>query len=192
MREPGPSGKKADARKGATGRSADRPESLDARIIAEIREEITRQLRPFIEHRTAAVVINNHGGTLNTELSVARDTYQGNAGFVGPRAGDHATNAAVNQTQMQPFAEIDPQFLAADLRALRIAMMREAAANEDGDPDQALAIAPIAGAEKAAQTGDVEAAFRHLKAAGKWAVEIASKIGATVAEKAIEAAAGLS
>jgi hypothetical protein len=59
----------------------------------------------------------------------------------------------------------------------------------DVEHDQA--IASVGAAESAAKKQDGSGALQHLKAAGKWALDIATKIGTTVAAKAIQTAIGL-
>ena len=44
----------------------------------------------------------------------------------------------------------------------------------------------IAAAEQAANAGDKQGVLRHLKNAGKWAADIASKIGVNVASELIK------
>ena len=65
--------------------------------------------------------------------------------------------------------------------------MRKVAVEVEHD----LAIASVGAAEIAANNQDGEAALNRLKAAGKWALEMATNVGTTVAVKAIESAMGL-
>jgi hypothetical protein len=116
-----------------------------------------------------------------------RDLYTENKGFVGPKAGANATFYDYSQR----FDDVDIARLAKELGHLRTAMMREASQSEDDDPEQMIAVGTIAGAEKAAKGGDASATFGCLKRAGKWALEMATKIGASVAAKAIEDSIGL-
>jgi hypothetical protein len=58
-------------------------------------------------------------------------------------------------------------------------------AEETGHPKQH-AINAVAAAEEAAAQGDGPTVLRHLKAAGKWALGVAEKIGAAVAAEAIK------
>jgi hypothetical protein len=59
------------------------------------------------------------------------------------------------------------------------------------DAHHDISIAEIAKAEDAGKNGDTAGLLHHLKAAGKWAAEIASKIGVSIASKAIEDAIGM-
>ena len=58
-------------------------------------------------------------------------------------------------------------------------------------PSHYVAVGEVAAAEQAAQSGDQPAALDHLKKAGKWALEVATKIGSEVASAALKASLGL-
>jgi hypothetical protein len=98
---------------------------------------------------------------------------------------------AQNTVQRQHLSGIDLQLLTDELGRLRRAMMQEAVAADSSEPDQAIAISAVASAEKSAQAGDAPATLSHLKSAGKWAWDTATKIGVSVAAKALEGALGL-
>lgn len=119
------------------------------------------------------------------ELSVG-DQYNisGQAGAVGPNA--HAAHNTFNHAHQQVAAGIDLLALASELASLRASMRKEAA-----DVEHDRAIASIGEAETAARKQDGAGTIAHLKAAGKWALDTATKIGTTVAAKAIEKAIGL-
>jgi len=108
----------------------------------------------------------------------------GQVGAVGPNA--RAENNTFNQAWQNAAANIDMQALAAELAVLRASMRKEAT---DIEHDQA--IASIGAAEGAAKKQDGAGAISHLKSAGKWAFDVATKIGTTVAAKAIQTAVGL-
>lgn len=93
----------------------------------------------------------------------------------------HAEVVAVQQPGSQKNEEIDFEDLVSDLANLRRAM-RDRSSGE-GEHDEALG--QIAQAEKAAKGGDRPAVFRHLKNAGKWALEVATDIGVRVAAETI-------
>jgi hypothetical protein len=54
-----------------------------------------------------------------------------------------------------------------------------------------MSLANVAAAEKEAKAGNEEKAIDHLKKAGKWALDMATKIGVTVATEAIKGSLGL-
>ncbi len=58
-------------------------------------------------------------------------------------------------------------------------------------PEHDIVIGQVAEAEIAATAGDGPTALMHLRNAGKWALDIATKIGATLAAEAIKKAMGL-
>jgi hypothetical protein len=75
---------------------------------------------------------------------------------------------------------LDLEALAKELGVIRKAMRREAQT-----PAHDLALAKIAAAESAAMKSDIVAAFRNLRAAGPWALEVATTVGAEIAAQSI-------
>jgi len=129
--------------------------------------------------KAASVVIK--GGVLH----MTRDTYTVNqAGAVGPRAT--ATNVNFNNQAAQIASQLDMKILGPELERLRSELVKEAK-----DASHYEAIAAVAKAEEATKKGDGVGAVAALKTAGKWALDIATKIGVSVAEKAIQGAIGL-
>jgi hypothetical protein len=96
---------------------------------------------------------------------------------------DHVRAESIEQ---EVKSAIDFATLTSELATLRAAM-REAAATPDHDD----ALGEVAAAEKAAGRRDEAATFRHLKAAGKWALETSEKVGVGVAIAAIKYALGI-
>ena len=98
------------------------------------------------------------------------------AGAVGPGAhAEHTTFTEIN-------AGDNPQDLtelSLELSALCAALSPRATA-----PDHYIAVGEVAGAEKAAKGGDRAGALEHLKSAGAWVWENATKIGIGVATTA--------
>jgi hypothetical protein len=82
-------------------------------------------------------------------------------------------------------SEIDLAALAQDLKALRSSL--ESSETRDHDTE----IAAVAAAELAASEGDGPEALRWLKSAGKWVLDHAMQIGATVATVAAKVALGV-
>ena len=54
------------------------------------------------------------------------------------------------------------------------------------EPEHNLSLAEIAQAENSAKKGDGAKAFEHLSKAGKWTLDIAEKIGVSVAIEALK------
>jgi hypothetical protein len=109
---------------------------------------------------------------------------RGQVGAFGPNA--KAENNTFNQAWQQAAANLDMKALAAELATLRASMRQQGTEIEH---DQA--IASIGAAESAAKNQDGAGALGHLKSAGQWAFDVATKIGTTVAAKAIQTAIGL-
>jgi hypothetical protein len=76
--------------------------------------------------------------------------------------------------------------LARELDALRSAMRSQAS-----DTEHDIAIGAIAAAGVAAAKGDGPTALAKLKDAGKWAFDVATKIGVSVAAAALKTALGI-
>jgi hypothetical protein len=79
--------------------------------------------------------------------------------------------------------KIDLSELAKELSALRAAL-REQATELDHD----IALASVAEAEKAAVEGDEAATVSALRKAGRWALDVAKQIGASLATEALKSA----
>ncbi len=69
-------------------------------------------------------------------------------------------------------------------RLFIVGMMRKNA-------DEYRALAAVSEAEEAAEKGDGPTALKRLKAAGQWTLDVASRVGIPVAQKAIQSAIGL-
>lgn len=114
-----------------------------------------------------------------------RDKYTiGQSGAVGPDS--HAHDMNFSQIWYQTSSDIDLSKLAQDLSKLRGALVKEAS-----EPEQYVAIGDVASAELEAKKQDGPKAMEYLSKAGKWALDIATKIGAAVAESAIKKAMGM-
>jgi hypothetical protein len=106
----------------------------------------------------------------------------GNQAAVGDQAEGHVTTQVSNQT----LGSIDMTALAAELSRLRAEARKEAT-----EPEHDIAVSEIAKAEQAAKEGQGPKVMEHLKSAGKWALDVATKIGTSVALEAIKKSAGL-
>jgi uncharacterized protein (DUF1501 family) len=82
--------------------------------------------------------------------------------------------------------EVDLAILLKELQSLR-AEMRSQALTTDDD----LAVVAVGQAISSAEEGDSSKMFEHLKSAGKWAMGLATSIGAGVAAGAIKLTLGL-
>jgi hypothetical protein len=113
------------------------------------------------------------------------DNYNvGNAGSVGPHSQAHNTTFIQGGEQLDK--SVDLAQLADELSKLRQAMRSENSI--EGNADKDVAISQIAQAEKAAKDKQPSKVVEYLNSAGKWALEIASKIGVSLAVEAIKQA----
>jgi len=109
-----------------------------------------------------------------------RDSYKvGQAGAVGPNA--HSHDMTFNQVWTELQATIDIPMLAEELSRLRREMRKAAI-----EPEQDIATSEIARAEQSAKAGDGSKTVAYLKSAGKWALDVATKIGTSIAAEAIK------
>lgn len=95
--------------------------------------------------------------------------------------------------RLRPFTQkeaetqnIDLLQLATELETLRNEMKKQAV-----DAEQDIAVSDIAKAEQAAKSGDSSKGLEHLKSAGRWAFDVATKIGTSLAVEMIEKSSGL-
>lgn len=113
------------------------------------------------------------------------DNYQVNqAGAVGPNA--RANHVTFNQAAGRIEGSINFVQLADELSKLRQVMMREAS-----EVEHSIAVGEVAKAEQAAKEKDPSKVAEHLKLAGKWALDIASKIGVPVAVEVLKKSIGI-
>jgi hypothetical protein len=114
------------------------------------------------------------------------DKYEaGQVGAQGPNASAYGNT--FNQIWNQASGSIDAAELARELSILRGKLKEEAT-----EPEHDIAVGTVASAESAAKAGNGPEALKYLAKAGRWSLDIATKIGTTVAAKAIEIALGIS
>lgn len=118
-----------------------------------------------------------------SEQTKMGDTYNinGQVGAVGSSAKAEANNFQQISLQAKDFTA-----LTEELATLRTELRKKAT-----EPEHDEALGAIAAAEKAARKGDESTLKEHLKSAGKWAMDAATKLGTNIAAKAIEQAMGL-
>ncbi len=115
------------------------------------------------------------------------DTYnvkKSGVGVVGPHA--HAHDMSFTQITNQIEKSVDLEQLANELAKLRLAM-KQAAIEAEHD----IAVSEVAKAELAAKEKDVSKVVEYLKSAGKWALDVAVKIGVPLAIEALQQAIGI-
>jgi hypothetical protein len=121
---------------------------------------------------------------MGAEKIVMGDKYSaGQAGAMGPHS--KASHITFQQIWQQTQSSIDLETLSGELATLRRAMRHEAE-----EPSHDKAVAEVGAAEEAAQNGDGPLVLQHLKNAGKWALDVATKIGVSVASEALKKSLG--
>jgi len=126
--------------------------------------EVVKERLPKSVHSSQSQVVNNYGqiGAVGSNNRIEANSFQ-----------------LVSSSLLH---DVDLSRLASELHTLRSALRGAAV---DVEHDQA--VASVGAAELAAKGGDKDAAVKHMKAAGKWALDAATKIGVQVAAKALEA-----
>ena len=107
----------------------------------------------------------------------------GQIGAIG--TSNNVSGASFSQSLADAAPQIDAGALSAELALLRVELKKLAT-----EVEHEFSVANVAAAESAAKKGDTEDSLKYLKAAGKWALDTATKIGTQVAAKAIESAIG--
>lgn len=117
-----------------------------------------------------------------TKELTMRDKYTaGQVGAQGP--GAHAHDMTFNQIWNQTSEKINLFELVSELSELRRKLKEEAT-----KPEHDISIGAIAAAEKSAKEENGPKTLEYLSKAGKWALDIATKIGVSVATEALKAA----
>jgi len=141
-------------------------------VIGIARNNFVKRARNFSELRRE-----------NNKHSVSRVVTINNQGSGSQFILDSKLSHSHVEANVSGAANVDLEHLAEELRRLRSAL-REQSSNLEQDE----AIVEIGRAEAAAVAGDTGALVRHLKSAGHWAFDVATKIGTSVAAAAINKA----
>ena len=144
---------------------------------------VARQRNPARSSGSDSVVLNQF---FAGDISMSSDQFNisnvsGQIGAIG--TGNQISSSTLTNAPSTLTADLDLSALAIELATLRAEMRR---IGTDVEHDQALV--SIGAAEQAAKKGDLTNVAGHLKAAGKWALDTATKIGVQVASKALERA----
>jgi hypothetical protein len=156
------------------------PGECDALIralkVIDVEKNILQKVEDFVQQLT-----------IIKEQNIVSEQYNvsGQAGAVGSNA--HAHDMTFNQQiGSQIEKTVDLEQLANELATLRQAMIKES--KEVG---HSIAVGEIAKAEQAATSKDATKVVEYLKAAGQWALDIASKVGVPIAIEALKRAMGI-
>ena len=115
-----------------------------------------------------------------------RDVYSaGQAGAMGP--GAQANQMTFQQIWNQVQGTLNLPALAGELETLQKALRAEAS-----EPEHELAIGAVAAASTAAKQGNGPKAIEYLKKAGKWTLDVSTKIGTDIAAAALKSSMGMS
>ena len=158
--------------------------TMEIKILNEMNNLIFNQdfHKPDFEKQQSVqnlITLINRG-----EIKLGDKYITGQAGAIG--SGAHVHEITFNQIWYQIEGSIDLPRLADELAVLRQAMKKDAI-----EPEQDVAVGAVAAAEQAAKNGNGPKALRFLKSAGKWALDMAEKIGVGVATAAIKGAMGI-
>ncbi len=113
--------------------------------------------------------------------NVGRDNINADRGAVATGGSAKITNSDFRQIWSELSGNLDLEVLASELFKLRNEMRVKAI-----EPEHDIAIGHIAEAETAAKAGDGPAVLQQLKEAGKWALEFAIQVGATLTAEIIK------
>jgi len=118
------------------------------------------------------------------ELTMGDKYDVGQAGAVGP--GSHAHDMNFNQIWNQVKGDLCLSQLVEELSRLREALLEEAK-----NPEQYTEIGAVASAEIEAKNGQGSKVLEYLSKTGKWVLDVATKIGTTLAAAAIKESLGI-
>ena len=160
---------------------------VDGRVIAQAIGSAQSRLGPAINliFESGAIVHI----TMRADMATEKHTVYGNVqgGVVGSGSveveGDQVFG---DMWKAAPDNVKDLTRLKKELSALREALVAKAKSGSDYET-----VAQVAKAIDAAESGNGPAVLRYLKAAGKWAFEVANDIGAAVAAAALQKTIGL-
>ena len=158
-------------------------EALEEKLLRQQVERLFDRFYDKLLERALEKRINMNmtGGQLAIiEELTMRDQYIAEqVGAQGPGAqADHMTFI---QLWNQSGQSLDLPALATELTTLRQAMRKEAK-----EPFHDKAVVQVGEAQEAAQNHDGPRALQHLKNAGQWALDVATKVGVNLATEALK------
>lgn len=147
----------------------------------DIRKNILKKVEDYINKWGGLTIIENI-----KEVSLGDRYEAGQVVTQGPNPHAHDITLTFNQLWNQTKGNIDLQALSNELKTLRDELQKSAKSAEEFAE-----IGAIASAEIEAQKGDGPQTLSTLAKTGKWALNVAEKIGIGVASAAIKTAYGL-
>ncbi|WP_431277866.1 hypothetical protein [Leifsonia poae] len=172
------------------------PDDVELQIMLEMLQIIRSRRQPDPPaHSTLSDILHNLpegisigtivGAIVEPGVSYLGDTYRtGQALNVGP--GATVSGGSFAQLWADNSADIDLPTLAAELRVLRA----EGRSRATGDASEDESLGALASAQRAAEDGDGPRAIGFLKSAGKWALDVGTQVGVSMAVKALTVALG--
>ena len=160
--------------------------SHDEQFLDDLLQAVSSRLATESDLPPLIANINDNSITVEGDV-VMRDQIRGDqfnvkGGQIGAiGTGAHAHDINFNNMWNQLIGDIDLRELGPELAKLREEMKDEAVETE-----HYTALAEIAKAEAAATSGDGAKVLEHLRSAGTWALEAATKISSKLAVEAIE------
>ncbi len=127
---------------------------------------------------------------VGTKIFVGRNIIMGDqinvkqAAAVGSHA--RAENVTLNQVVIEGSQQYDAEALKLQLELVRMEMAKCAKSTNDF-----IAIGEVAKAENAIELKDDKSTYEHLKSAGKWALDAATQVGASLAAEVIKKSMGI-
>ena len=141
--------------------------------------------RVFLEGQVSALNETVKLLAAKGDTYVMGDTYEVRGqSVVGPNA--HARDMTFNNGVSRIDESMDLYQLAEELSRLREAMSQEAK-----ETDQENAVGDVAKAEQAARAEDLPKVVEYLKSAGGWALDVATKVGVSLASEALKRSLGM-
>ena len=173
--------------------------TLAKEILQENNEPSTNahnQLAAYKRVRTKPTGNNSDNPVIYSETTIIHmedgamvkkngDTYSvGQAGAVGPNS--EASHFQMTQNIGNNLEDVDMEALGKEFETLRLELKRLSQS-----PEHDMAVGAIASAEIEIKRGDRSKAKEHMKQAGIWAFDVATKIGVGLATAALKTALGL-
>lgn len=158
---------------------------LEALLTAgKLSPEMYRQQRIAFERQTVVqphttVNVRTEGGPLSMG-----DLYSISGGQQGAVGKDATNYGSMQQVSLPPGTDVGRLIL--ELTRLKGELLKQASSSAELH-----AVAEIESAKKSLEVADEPAVLGHLQKAGRWALDIAAKIGVPVAEAALRSAMGV-
>lgn len=156
----------------------------DEKFLADLTNAVSDRL--VVDNALPPVTANVTNNTFTIGDTIMGDTIEvnDNSGIIGAiGSGAHVSDMNASQTWNQINEGFDPTELVSELAEL-VKEMRDGAA----EPYHYASLTEVARAEEAAKAGNNSKVMEHLKAAGGWALQVATQMGSKLVVEAIKQA----